>query len=493
MSFINELHTNTNKYALTENGAISNTSTLNPVLDFFSKAGAMRGREKEAFNLFQKAFDADPQNAIRVLFYLRDIRGGQGERSVFRYILSQLDEDFVNKIAHYIPEYGRWDEVPVNKFTVEKLIAKQLSEDMENMKAGKSISLLAKWMPSENAGKASLVEARKVAQLLGWTGSPTEKSIDQTTFKRVPNLRTYRKNITALRKYYDNFLERLMSEKRWGEIDYASLPSQAHKKHVKAFLRNDETRYRAYLEKVNSGEAKINSGTLMAYQLYDMVNGWNTTPDEVKAADALWKNLPDYTRGQNALVLADVSGSMSGFPMSVSVSLALYFAERNEGQFKDYFMTFTDRSRLQKISGNTLSAKMRSIESADWGMSTNLQSAFDEILRAAKQGNATPDEMPSTLYIISDMQFNQATSANDKTNLEVASEKFKAAGYELPHVVFWNCNAYGNDSPATMYDDRVTLISGSNQSTFQYVVEGKTPIESMMDILNSERYARITI
>ena len=306
MSFINELHTNTNKYALTENGAISNTSTLNPVLDFFSKAGAMRGREKEAFNLFQKAFDADPQNAIRVLFYLRDIRGGQGERSVFRYILSQLDEDFVNKIAHYIPEYGRWDEVPVNKFTVENLIAKQLSEDMENMKAGKSISLLAKWMPSENAGKASLVEARKVAQLLGWTGSPTEKSIDQTTFKRVPNLRTYRKNITALRKYYDNFLERLMSEKRWGEIDYASLPSQAHKKHVKAFLRNDETRYRAYLEKVNSGEAKINSGTLFAYQLYDMVNGWNVDPNEVKAADALWKNLPDYTRGQNALVLADV-------------------------------------------------------------------------------------------------------------------------------------------------------------------------------------------
>ena len=179
--------------------------------------------------------------------------------------------------------------------------------------------------------------------------------------------------------------------------------------------------------------------------------------------------------------------------MSVSVSLALYFAERNEGQFKDYFMTFTDRSRLQKISGNTLSAKMCSIESADWGMSTNLQSAFDEILRAAKAGNATPDEMPSTLYIISDMQFDQATNANDKTNLEVAAEKFKDAGYELPHVVFWNCNAYGNDSPATMYDDRVTLISGSNQSTFQYVVEGKSPMESMMDILNSERYARITI
>lgn len=501
MSFLKELHTNTNRTALTANGALSNTSTLNPVLDFFSKAGAMRGREPQAFELFQKAFDADPQSTIRCLFYLRDIRGGQGERSVFRYILNQLDEDFVNKIAHYIPEYGRWDEVPFNEFTVENIIAVQLSEDMANMKEGKGISLLAKWLPSENAGKASLASARKVAKLLGWIGAPvthSEGSVEADgksvqTVTSLPNLRTYRKNVVALRKYYDNFLERLMSEKRWSEIDYSTLPSQAHKKHVKAFLRNDETRYRAYLEAVNKGEAKINSGTLFAYQLYDMVNNYRAAPDEVKAADALWKNLPDYTNGQNALVLADVSGSMSGFPMSVSVSLALYFAERNEGLFKDYFLTFTSNSRLQKVSGNTLSAKMRSIESSDWAMSTNLQSAFDAILTAAKRGNATPDEMPSTLYIISDMQFNQACGSNSETNFEAAQRKFKEAGYEMPHVVFWNANAWGNDAPATMYDDRVTLISGSNQSTFQYVVEGKTPMQSMLDILNSERYAKIVL
>lgn len=502
MSLLNELHTSTNKTARTANGAVSNSSTLDPVLDFFSKAGAMRGRETEAFKLFQKAFDADPQSAIRVLFYLRDIRGGQGERSVFRYILEQLDEDFVNKIAQYIPEYGRWDEVPVNAFTVENLIAKQLAEDMENMKQGKSISLLAKWLPSENAGKASMIEARKVAKLLGWTGNSRDVEIGNDTFKRVPNLRTYRKNIAGLRKYYDNFLERMMSEKRWSEIDYASLPSQAHKKHVKAFLRNDETRYRAYLASVQKGEAKINSGTLFAYQLYDMVNNYGTSAGEKAAADALWANLPDYTKGQNAIVLADVSGSMSGFPMSVSVSLALYFAERNEGAFKDYFLTFTSQSRLQKITGKTLQAKMRSIESAEWGGSTNLQSAFDAILNAAIKSKASPKEMPSTLYIISDMQFDQATgqtdygygvSRNTKTNFEVIKQKYAAAGYEMPHVVFWNANAWGNDAPATMYDENVTLISGSNQSTFQYVVEGKTPLQSMLDIINSERYAKIVL
>ena len=491
MSLLNELHTNTNKTARTENGALSNTSTLDPVLDFFSKAGAMRGREADAFALFQKAFDADPQSAIRCLFYLRDIRGGQGERSVFTYILGQLDEDFVNKIAHYIPEYGRWDEIPFNKETVENLIAKQLAEDMENMEAGKGISLLAKWMPSENAGKASLAQARKVAELLGWVGEPVEKELGDNKFSRVPNLRTYRKNITGLRKYYDNFLERLMSEKRWSEIDYSKLPSQAHKKHVKAFYRNDEARYKAYIESVKKGEAKINSGTLFAYQLYDMVMRGNS--DEASSADALWASLPDYTKGTNALVLADVSGSMSGFPMSVSVSLALYFAERNEGPFKDFFMTFTSTSRLQKVTGSTLSAKMRSIQSADWHGSTNLQSAFDAILRAAISSKASEDEMPKTLYIISDMQFNMACGHNTVTNFETMKAKYKAVGYDLPHVVFWNANAYGNDAPATKYDENVTLISGSNQSAFQYAVEGKTPLQSMLDILNSERYAKIVL
>jgi hypothetical protein len=495
MSFLNELHTNTNKTARTANGALSNASTLNPVLDFFSKAGAMRGRETEAFKFFQKAFDADPQSAIRVLFYLRDIRGGQGERSVFKYILNQLDEDFANRIVQYIPEYGRWDEVPINKTTAE-MIAFQLGKDMEDMKAGKSVSLLAKWMPSENAGKQAMKNARKLAKLLGWVGEPSEtvvsmdkagKTIKQVT--EVPNLRTYRKNVVALRKYI-NLLEQKMSTNNWEDIDFSKIPSQAHKKHVKAFFRHQEERYKAYLESVEKGEAKINAQTLFTYDLYQMVQ----RSGEAGAADALWKNLPDYTRGTNALVLPDVSGSMYGLPISISVSLALYFAERNKGPFKNYFLSFSDEPKLHKVTGSTLSTRLRSVQSATNHMgSTNLQGAFDQILKAAQASNAKSEDMPATLYVISDMQFNSACRNNNKTNLEVIKEKYKAAGYEMPHVVFWNCNAFGNDSPATMYDDNVTLISGSSQSTFQYVVEGKTPMQSMLDILNSERYNKIVL
>lgn len=476
MNFINELQTSTNKNARTENGALSNTSTLDPVLDFFSKAGAMRGRESEAFGLFQKAFDADPQSAIRVLFYLRDIRGGQGERSVFRYILNQLDPDFVNKLIQYIPEYGRWDEVPLTPAGIS-FIRRQLALDSLALGKGESVSLLAKWLPSEKTSSAATRQkALKLAKELDWTPA------------------RYRKTVSALRKQI-KLLEQQMSAKKWDDIEFDKIPSQAHKKHTKAFYRHNEERYKSYLESVQKGEKKINSGTLFAYQLYDMV--MRGSAQDEKAADALWANLPDYTRGDNALVLADVSASMGGFPMSVSVSLALYFAERNKGPFKDYFMTFTSQSRLQKVSGDTLSAKMRSIQSADWHGSTNLQSAFDAILKAARDSHASEDEMPKILYIISDMQFDLATGGGyynqSVTNFEEAKRKYAAAGYSLPHVVFWNANAYGNDAPATKYDGNVTLISGSNQSAFQYAVQGKTPMESMLDILNSDRYNKIVL
>jgi len=473
MSFIQELETTTNKSAQTENGAISNNSTLDPVLDFFSKAGAMRNDIKGAVKLFEKAFAADKTNAMRCLFYLRDVRGGQGERAVFRACLDSLDQYTVDKVVQFIPEYGRWDEVPFTKEGLS-LIRDALNEDLRALEKDEPVSLLAKWLPSENT---SSPETRKKARQL----------MDALGMKP----RQYRKALTELRTHI-KLLEQSMSAKEWAAIQYDKIPSQAHRKHIKAFQRNDGTRYQSYLDSVEKGEKKINTSTLFTYEVFELME--NDYANEKQAtANAMWANLPDFTNGDNALVVADVSGSMSGRPMAISVSLALYFAERNKGLFKDYFLTFSENSKLQHVRGDTLYDKMASIERADWDMSTNIQSAFDAILTAAKRSNASPDEMPKILYIISDMQFNVATGRNDQTNFEVAQQKFNEAGYELPHVVFWNCNAYGNDSPATKYDNHVTLISGSSQSTFQYVLAGKTPMESMLDILSSDRYNKIVV
>lgn len=472
MGFLDSLEGNTNKTARTANGALSNKSSLDYVLDFFADAGAMRGRNEAAYKLFQKAYAQDRNLALKTLFYLRDVRGGQGERSLFKYIYKRLPEEIHSQLDRYVPEYGRWDDIELDESTIY-LIEHQLRDDEEAMRDGRSVSLLAKWLPSINTSSAETRNrAKRIAKLLNLSE------------------RKYRQKLSTLRKYI-SLLEHKMTNREWDNIDYSKIPSQAHKKHVKAFFRHDENRYKGFLDRVVKGEEKINSGTLYTYQIYDMVR-----KGEKQSANALWKGLPDWTNGDNALVVADVSGSMTMggsdvTPMSVSVSLALYFAEHNKGTFKDYFMTFSEDSSLQKVVGKTLTERMSCIETARWGFSTNLQSAFTAILKAAIDSNASQDEIPKTLYIISDMQFNCVHSAG-KTNFEHARDKFREHGYELPHVVFWNVNAYG-DKPATKFDKNVTLISGFSQSTFQYVVAGKSPLDSMLDVLNSERYKQIVV
>lgn len=471
MSYLDQLKQTTNKNTFTENGAITNDSTLDPVLDFFSRAAAMRDRKEDTVKLFTRAFSADPQLAIRALFYIRDVRGGQGERDIFRTIVKSLPILIQDKIVDYVPEYGRYDDLlSFSGGGVIALIKRQLAKDEADMKIGDSISLLAKWLPSENtSSKETRAHAKAILEALEL--KPAQ----------------YRKKLSALRKYI-KLLEQQMSAKEWSAIDYEKIPSQAHRKHIGAFKRNDEARYNEYLEAVNKGEKKIKTDTLFTYEVFDLVE-----EGKEDTANAMWKNLPDYTKGKNALVIADVSGSMSGRPMSISVSLALYFAERNKGMFNNYFMTFSEAPQLVRVLGDTLTEKLGNIENARWDMNTNIQAAFYAILQAAIDGKASQDEMPSILYIVSDMEFDSATEDNSETNFEHAKKMFENAGYKLPHVVFWNVDSRNDQSPATMYDNNVTLISGSSQSTFRYALEGKTPLESMNDILNSERYSSITI
>lgn len=480
MSFLDELQKNTNRNTLTENGAVTNDSTLDANLDYFSLAGAMRDRATDTQELFAKAYATNPLVALRTLFYLRDVRGGQGERNVFRADLQKLEQiapELAKKIVdnNWIGEYGRYDDLfsfqeGETLGAIRDFIIKQFAEDEANMKAGKTVSLLAKWMPSENASSEfHRHQAQNLAAILGWKPSQ------------------YRKKVVALRKYI-KLLEQQMSEREWSEIDYSKLPSQAGRKHVKAFMRHDEDRYRAFLTKVDKGEAKINTGTLFTYEVFDLVRS-----GEEEAANTIWNNLPDYTNGTNAIVLADVSGSMDGRPMSISVSLALYFAEHNKGTFHNKFMTFSAKTQVIDVIGNTLAQKLDYIESRDWGMNTNLEAAFDAILKAAVASGEGDGSMPKVLYIISDMEFDEAVSNPRETIFENAQRKFSEAGLTLPHVVFWNVNALQNQSPATKFDNHVTLISGSSQSTFKYAVEGKTPVELMQEVVNSERYAQITI
>lgn len=492
-SFLDALkvQTTNTKTARTANGAVTHSTSTNAVLDFFALAGAMRNNVPGAKTLFRKAYAEDKQLAIRALFYLRDVRGGQGERSLFRILFKELirmDVAVAEAVIRHIPEYGRWDDV-VSVYgmvptAAASLIRSQFVQDIQDYELGKSVSLLGKWLPSENASSAnSRVMARQIATDL------------QLSF------REYRKATVKLRKHI-GLLEQKMSENDWDLVDYGKLPSQAGRKHVKAFKRHDEDRYDAFLNSVLSGKSKLNAGTVATYEVLDVVRKGND-----KAANAIWDSLPDYTNGSNALVVCDTSGSMYNWgwnsgqdrvnsstkPLDISTSLALYFAERNNGPFKDYFITFSENPSLIKVRGNTLTAKLKNISTADWGMSTDIEKVFDLILHTAIQAGANAEDIPKVVYIISDMEFNSVRGGSNETNYEVAKRKFAAAGFQLPHVVFWNVNAKNTNVPATAADQNVTMVSGFSQSTFRYVLEGKTPVESMLDILNGERYAPITI
>ena len=466
-SLINGMYKETS-YTRTENGALTFDRSGSSLLDFYALAGAMRDNQEDALDLFKKAFSEDREKAIKILFYLRDVRGGQGERDIFRNCLQWLGEnyeDIFEKIVNFVPEYGRWDDLFFDNKECFKLIKEQLNKDLDK---NSTPSLLAKWLPTINASSENTKEkARFIAKNIGM------------------NNIEYRKKIREIRNGIQ-VVEEKMSAKQWDKIEYSSVPSQASRIYRKAFEKHDEERYKDFIDKAEKGEVKINASTLYPYQIYESVNR-----NYDKTLEALWNQLPDYTQGKNAIVVADVSGSMCGQPISVSVSLALYFAERNKGQFQDYFITFSTDPKLQKIQGETLLDKMNSIDRSAWDMSTNIQAVFDLILNTALKSKTPGEEMPETIYIISDMEFNEATV--DITNYEEIEHKYLASGYKKPNIVFWNVNARQKNLPVQMNENGVAMVSGLSPVIFKMAVENKTPEQVMLDTIGSERYQKIKI
>ena len=487
-SFINAM----NNIEYTANGAISNASSGSAIVDFFFHGAAMRNEpnEQRIINLFNNAFEENPDYAIRILFYIRDVRGGQGERRVFRIILKNFvnsNPDWVVDHLHLIPEYGRWDdmfELIYNSKISEEVVAfinKQLTEDINNMLNKKPCSLLAKWMPSINTSSA---KTRNMACVLINKLNLTHK--------------TYRKTLARLRKYID-IVERHISSKNYESINYETVPSKANLKYKKAFIRNDNERYLEYLNSVNNGTAKINTNTLYPYEIvsrYLHDGAWyRYETDDITLDDTLetlWKNLPNYVDNLNGIVVADTSGSMWGRPMDVSISLAIYIAERNKNKaFKNYFISFSQVPKFHKIEGNTLLEHIHSVHLGDVA-NTNIQSVFDLILNRAIQYNVPDAEMPKSILIISDMEFDYACNNNSKTNFEVIKEKYIQSGYTMPTLVFWNVNSVNNHTPVTINNRGVVLVSGCSPIIMKYALNSCNSIMSIIEeVVNSSRYSEI--
>lgn len=455
----------------TENGAIAFEGLCSKVTTLFGSVGASRNLDKDIIvDRIKEAYNESADLTRRMCLYARDIRcGGLGERKVGRIFIEtmyELDPNFILQNLGKLVLYGRWDDivllfVKTKDEKILKFIYKQLQEDF----VSETPSLLAKWMPSENTSSAKTRVAAKTIR----------KALQMSP-------KAYRKMLSSVRKKL-NLVETKLTNKSYEEIEYSSVPSVAMNMYKKTFIEKDGERFEEFVSKVENGEETINAGVLFPYNIIESLNRRYLTSEELRVVEQQWKALPDYVDfSEDVLVMADVSGSMEGRPMATSIGMALYFAEKNTGVFKNQFVTFTDIPRLFHLDP-TLSLEDRyDLVSNEVGYNTNLDGA----LKAIAESNGTP----KALLVISDCEIDCFVGDGKKVQTIVAKYKsiFKAAGKTMPKIIFWNVE--GGKSFLSLENENVAFTSGYSASIFNQLESliKKGSIESIIEILSKYEY-----
>lgn len=461
----------------TENGMKAFKSSGDSLTNLFFKIGASRG--KDIIPDFVPAFVDNSELATRIALWTRDVRGGAGERKLFRDILVFLENNapsILDRIFDKIPELGRWDDYLV--FNTKKYKHKAYDALFEGIRSGNQ--LVAKWIPREKSSKSAL--ATEI--MTYWNMTP----------------RQYRKFLSS----NTEVVESKMCGNAWDAINYSHVPSLASARYKKAFNRHDPTGYGEYVNKLNAGDTsvKVNAAAVYPYDVlkgiispYGAANHYGKT--ELDLIVNQWNALENYVGNANILPLVDVSGSMtcpagkngSVTCLDVAVSLGLYLSEKNLGDFKDLFVTFSSNPEILKLNGNVVERVQQMIKSK-WGMSTDLHAAMDIVLNTAINGKVPQEEMPSMLLILSDMQFNYCASFDDSA-YQMIKRKYEAAGYVMPAIVFWNINSADN-VPVRHDASGVALVSGFSPAILKSILKADvgsfTPEGIMMSAIMDPRY-----
>jgi len=451
------------KDARTANYAVTNSTSLNSIVDLFFIAGASRTMtEYEIIKMLERSWVEDALLTLKVMFWASDIRGGAGERRFFKIALKWLETrdkaTLVSNLSN-IPVYNRWDSLfhlDVNEIYG---VVKSALDDKNG--------LCAKWMPRKKQYDNFAYKFREHFEL-----SPKQ----------------YRNLIVGISKT----VEQKMCKKEWNKIEYKKVPSCAMNKYRSAFNKNDEERFNMFIEKVEKGEEKIHADAIFPYQIYQAVNN----SEEKKSIIAQWNALPNYMEDTDYQILpvCDVSGSMemmNGLPMAISVSLGIYLSERNRSIFKDAFITFSGNPKMQYLKGDLIS-RIKQLETADWDMNTDLNKVFKLILIRAQEDKLLSKDMPNMILIISDMEFDMC---GNLTNYENIKQKYTNAGYKIPKIIFWNVNGRTGNVPVNSSKKNVALVSGASPSIMKSILNGKdfSPKGIMLETVTSKRYEAIKL
>jgi len=474
MSFVNAVKKAQNKApARTANGMKARATSKSPVLDLFGLIGSARGTD--ITKQFVASLVENQDLTLRMLLWARDIRGGAGERATFRNLLSALettDPTLAGKLMPKVPELGRWDDL----FTYKDPINRQKAFAFIREALANKDGLAAKWMPRKGP-----------------------VAVELTRFLELTP-KQYRKLLVGL----TNVVESKMCAKEWEAINFSHVPSLASARYQKAFGRNAKDAYSAYIAELKKPveqrdpKVKINAGAVYPYDIVKSVVKGNAA-----VADEQWKALPNFIGDARIMPMVDVSGSMGSLgysygsqlsPIDIAVSLGLYCADKNTGDFKDLFLTFSGKPKMEHLKG-TLSQKMKQMAKAHWEMNTNLHAAFDEILKIAVNGKVAEKDMPQMMLILSDMQFDFCTKYDDSA-MQMIKRKYEDAGYTVPKIVFWNLSMVGKENGNTpvKFDERGTAhISGFSPAIMKSVLandlEDFTPYNVMVKALMNDRYA----
>jgi hypothetical protein len=484
-------------FTYTENGAVTHKTTKSDLLDMFAMGGAYRNRsDEDVILMFQKAYAENPVYALKCLFYLRDVRGGQGERRFFRVAMKWLarhDKAAALRNLKLTPEFGRWDDLYLFVGTaLEKDAFAFMKEQLALDVTCKTPSLLAKWLKSENTSSS---ESRALA--------------NKTRAAFGMSHKQYRKTLSMLRERI-NVLERLMSAQKWDEIEFDKIPSKAGLIYKNAFAKHDVERMKnaavqSYADFAQDDTKKVNAEVLNPVDIAHRVfTGQVRTETDVAMLDKYWANLKDYYNGreENGIAICDVSGSMCGQPMEAAVSMSAYIAERGKGPFKDHFLTFSDNPQFVRFEGANIADKFNRAQRADWGGSTNIEAAMNLLLKVAVENKVPAEDIPTRLYIFSDMEFNGALTYGEPvrgwygsrnyvddvdTLFETIEKRWARHGYEMPKVIFWNLDARQQNIPAL--GGKFSYVSGFSMNMVECILSGKDGYDLMMAKLDSERYS----
>lgn len=486
-------------YSLTENGAVGYKSSKSALVDINYKVASLRNSdEDEIVALFDEAFKENKEYALKWLFFARDIREGLGERRLFRICykrLFELDNILFKQNLHNIAEYGRWDDLVSLigiSYCIDKRIAsmilEQLAQDIIDCDNDKPISLLAKWLPSENASsKKTKALARYVIKLLRM--SP----------------RQYRLMLSKLRAHL-NVVETQMCSNEWSEIDYEKVPSLANLKYKDAFMKHDMERRLDYLSSVAKGESKLNMKVATPVDVVAKYRAsrWNIG-DFDPALELAWKNLKDVLV-EDTLVVADGSGSMltevsgSISALDVANALAIYTSEHNSGVYKNKYITFSSKPQFVDFSdANSLHEKLQIAKKHSEVSNTNIEAVFNLILQTAVKNNIPQNQMIKNILIISDMEFDAAQKMwrNDDPVLtqplfDLIKSRYSNAGYALPKLIFWNVNSRTKTIPLVENELGVALVSGFSQNVLRMVMTNNlNPYDILIETITSPRYDTI--